>query len=99
MNYICGRMYIGNANTRARIDRICWGCELEFSRILLTVDLWVMDMSKFEVILGMDLLTAHRVDCDRMRVTAYTLDSTCVVFQVNRHNASPYTVYDPRWHG
>ena len=38
---------------------------------------------------------AHRfvIDCDRMRVTAYTLDGTCVVFQGNRHDASPYTVY------
>ena len=40
--------------TKTRIDRICRGCELEISRILLTVDLWVMDMSEFEVILGMD---------------------------------------------
>ena len=31
--------------TKARIDRICKGCELEISGILLTVDLWVMDMS------------------------------------------------------
>ena len=87
--------------TKARIDRICQGCELEISWILLTVDLWVMDMLKFEVILGMDWLTAHRVviDCDRMRVTAYTPDGTCVVFQRNRHDVSPHTVYDSRWHG
>ena len=86
--------------TKARIDRICRVCELEISGILLTVDLQVMDMSEFEVILGMDWLTAHRVviDCDRMRVTAYTPDDTCVVFQGNRHDASPYTMYDSRWH-
>ena len=60
-----------------------------------------MDMSEFEVILGMDWLTAHRVviEYDRMRVTAYTPDGTCVVFQGNRHDASPHTVYDSRWHG
>ena len=40
--------------TKARIDRICRGCQLEISGILLTVDLLVMDMSEFEVILGMD---------------------------------------------
>ena len=86
--------------TKARIDRICQGCELEISGILLTVDLRVMDMSEFEVILGMDWLTAHWVviDCDHMRVTAYTPDGTCVVFQGNRHDASPHTVYDSRWH-
>ena len=31
--------------TKARIDRICRGCELEISGILLTVNLRVMDMS------------------------------------------------------
>ena len=87
--------------TKVRIDRICWGCELEIFRILLTVDLQIMDMSKFEVILGMDWLKAHRVviDCDRMRVTTYTPDGTCVVFQGNRHDVSPHTVYDSRWYG
>ena len=87
--------------TKARIDWICWGCELEISGILHTVDLRVMDMSEFEVILGMDWLTAHRVviDCDRMRVTTYTSDGTCVVFQGNRHDVSPHTVYDSRRHG
>ena len=34
-----------------------------------------------------------------MRVTAYTSDGTCVVFQGNRHDVSPHTVYDSRWHG
>ena len=60
-----------------------------------------MDISEFEVILGINWLTAHRVviDCDRMRVTTYTPDGTCVVFQGNRHDASPHTVYDSRWHG
>ena len=31
--------------TRASVNLICWGCELEISRILLTIDLRVMDMS------------------------------------------------------
>ena len=59
---------------RARIGMICRGCELEISGILLTVDMRVMDMSEFDVILGMDWLTAYRVviDCERRRVTAYT---------------------------
>ena len=40
--------------TRVRIDQICRDCELEISGILLMVDLWVMDISDFDVILGMD---------------------------------------------
>ena len=67
---------------RARIGRICRGCELEILGTLLTVDLRIMDMSEFDVILGMDWLTVYRVviDCERMRVTAYTQDDTRVVF-------------------
>ena len=59
---------------RARIKMICRGCELEIFGILLTVDLRVMDMSEFDVILGMDWLRAYRVviDCERRRVIAYT---------------------------
>ena len=77
--------------TRVRVDQICWDCELEISRILLTVDLRVMDMSKFDVIIGMDWLTAHRVviDYDRRRVTTYTQDGSCVMFQGDKHNVLP----------
>ena len=39
---------------RVRIGMICRGCELEISRTLLIVDLRIMDMSEFDVILGMD---------------------------------------------
>ena len=68
--------------TRLSVDKICQDCELEILGILLNVDLRVMDMLEFDVILGMDWLKAHRVviDCDRMRVTAYTLDGTRVKF-------------------
>ena len=65
------------------VDKICRGCELEIVGILLTMDLRVMDMLDFDVILGMmDWLTVHQViiDCDRRRVTAYTVDGICVMF-------------------
>ena len=59
---------------RARIGMICRGCELEISGILLTVDLRVMNMLEFDVILGMDWLTAYIVviDCERRRVIVCT---------------------------
>ena len=87
--------------TRVRIDKICRDCELEILGILLTVNLRVMDISKFDVILSMDWLTTHRViiDCDRRRVTAYTQVGDCVLFQGNKHDALPQAVYDSRWHG
>ena len=70
------------SSPRVRIDQICQDCELEISRILLTVDLRVMDISDFYVILGTDWLTAHQVviDCDRRRVTAYTQDGIRIKF-------------------
>ena len=87
--------------TRVRVYQICRDCELEISRILLTVDLRVMDMLEFDVILGMDWLMAHRVfiDCDRRRVTAYTRDGIYVMFQGDKHDPLPRAVYDSRWHG
>ena len=86
---------------RARIGMICRGCELEISGTLLTVDLRIMDMSEFDAILGMDWLTAYRViiDYERRRVTAYTQDGTRVVFQGNKHDILPQTVYESRCQG
>ena len=37
-----------------RVDQICRDCEAATSGILYIVDLRVMDMSEFDVILGMD---------------------------------------------
>ena len=87
--------------TRVSFSQIFWDCELEISGILLIVDLRVMDMSEFDVLLGMDWLTAHRVviDCDYRRVTTYTLDGTRVTFQGDKHDALPRSVYDSNWHG
>ena len=86
---------------RVRIDQICRDCELEIFGILLTMDLRFMDISNFDVILGMDWLTAHRVviDCDHRRVTACTQDGIRITFQGDKHDALPRTVYDSRWHG
>ena len=93
VNYLLG--------TRVNVDQICQGCELEILEILLIVDLRVIDMSESDVILWMDWLTAHRViiDCDRRRVTAYTPDDVCVIFQGDKHNPLLQAVYDSRWHG
>ena len=89
-------LYVSSSlGIRVRIRMICRGCELEISETLLTVDLRIMDMSEFDVILGMDWLTAYRVviDCERRRVTAYTQDGTRVVFQGDKHDIFPQTVY------
>ena len=83
---------------RMSIDLIYRGYELEISRIQLSVDLRVMDMSEFNVILGMDWLTVYRIviDYERKRVTAYTHDGTCLTFQGDKHDVLPHTVYNSR---
>ena len=76
---------------RVIIGMICRGCELEISGTLLTVALRIMDMSEFDVILGMDWLIAYKVviNCERRRVTAYTQDGTHVLFQGDKHDILP----------
>ena len=71
---------------------------MEISRTLLTMDLRIMGMSEFEVILKMDWLIAYRVviDCERRRITAYTQDGTRVVFQGDKHDILPQTVYESK---
>ena len=83
---------------RARIGTIGRGCELEISETLLTVDLRIMNMSEFDVILGMDWLTVYKVviDFERRRVTAYMQDGTRVVFQGGKHDILPQTVYESK---
>ena len=89
--------------TRVSVDMICQDCELEISGILLTVDLRVMDMSEFDVILGMDWLTTHRDDTPThprdARVYAVTqqdadaaLDVVTGIISILDHDA--YTLVD-----
>ena len=58
-------------------------------------------MSEFDVILGMDWLTAYRVviDCEHRRVTAYTQDGTRVLFQGDKHDVFPQTLCESRCQG
>ena len=83
---------------RARIGTIGRGCELEISETLLIVDLRIMNMSEFDVILGMDWLTVYKVVIyfEHRRVTAYTQDGTRVVFQWGKHDILPQTVYESK---
>ena len=87
--------------TRARLEMICRGCDLEISGTLLTVDLRNMDTLEFDVIMGRDWLTAYRVviNCERRRVIAYTQDGARVVFQGGQHDILPQTVYESRCQG
>ncbi|XP_058217343.1 uncharacterized protein LOC131328413 [Rhododendron vialii] len=82
------------------VGLICKGCELEVSNLRLTVDLQVIDMTDFDVILGMDWLSAHHavVDCHRKMVTVYLLDGTSLKFKGDRQYPSATTPHRSRWH-
>ena len=58
-------------------------------------------MSKFDVIHAMDWLIAYRIviDCERRRVTAYTHNGTRMVFQGDKHDILPQTVYESKCQG
>ena len=77
------------------------GYKLEISGTLLTVDLRIMDMSKLDVILGMDWLMAYRIaiDCERRKITAYMQDDTRMVFKGDKHDVLPQTVYESKCQG
>ena len=61
----------------------------------------MIDISDFDVILGMDWLTAHRViiDYDSRRISTYTQNDILVTFQGEKHDTLPQTVHDSRWSG
>ena len=56
--------------TNSRVDRICKGCVITLVDRALKVDLRILDMTGYDVILGMDWLTVYRVliDCHRRRI-------------------------------
>ena len=73
------------------------GYELEISVTLLTVDLRILDMSKFDVNLWMDWLIAYKIiiDCERRRVTAYTQDGNRWYFRGTRMIFCPIQYTSP----
>ena len=56
--------------TNSRVDRICKGCVITLANKALKVDFRILDMTGYDVILGMDWLTVYRalVDCHRRRI-------------------------------
>ena len=86
---------------RARIRMISRGCELEISRTLLIVDLRIMDVSEFDVILGMDWLTVYKVVIDLSAGELPPTHRTVLVlhFRGGKHDILPQTVYESKCQG
>ena len=61
----------------------------------------MINRSDFDVILGMDWLTAHQVviDCDSRRISTYAPDGIRVTFQGEKHDSLAQTMHDSRYSG
>lgn len=83
----------------ARVRSICKDCKIGMSNQRLTCDLRVMEMSNFDIILGMDWLSAHRavIDCRQKKVVAHTQNGTCFQFKGDRQDPMVSTKH--RTHG
>ena len=58
------------------LDKVCKECEIEIGNHRFVFDLRVMDMMSFDVILGIDWLTAFQVtiDCPKHRIFLTVVD-------------------------
>ncbi|XP_028110938.1 uncharacterized protein LOC114309408 [Camellia sinensis] len=85
---------------QTRVNLVCKSCELEISDSFLICDLRVMDMSDFDVILGMDWLSVHRaiIDCYCKTVTVSPLKGTKVQFKGDTQDSLTPSCRKSRWH-
>ncbi|XP_026458737.1 uncharacterized protein LOC113359288 [Papaver somniferum] len=77
--------YLGVASaigSSARIDRVARMCVVRIAKHEFLIDLFVMNMSGYDVILGMDWLSAHHAvfDCFQKRVTLHSDEGSVVHF-------------------
>ncbi|KAL7210063.1 hypothetical protein ACSBR1_031598 [Camellia fascicularis] len=76
----------------------CWGCDIEVADRQLPFSFVLMNMSGFDVILGMDWLSSYRavIDCYRQRFTVCTLSGDCFYFLGDRVDRVSSSVYSSR---
>ena len=69
-------------DTNSRIDRICKGCVITLADKALKVNLRILDMTGYDVILGMDWLIVYRafIDCHRRKIIFCLLEGFKVCF-------------------
>ncbi|XP_028069700.1 uncharacterized protein LOC114272238 [Camellia sinensis] len=83
-----------------QIGLICKDCKIGMSDLRLTCNLRVMEMSDFDIILGMDWLSAHRavIDYRQTKVIAHTHDGTRFLFKGDRQDPMASTKRQTQWH-
>ncbi|XP_059663453.1 uncharacterized protein LOC132309120 [Cornus florida] len=80
---ICVDTPIGGSVT---LGRVCRGCSITFVGWVLKFDLILLEMTGFDVILGMDWLSSFRavINCFRDTVSVYTPNGDCFCFMGDR---------------
>ncbi|KAJ9699024.1 hypothetical protein PVL29_007877 [Vitis rotundifolia] len=81
----------------SRVDRICKGCVITLADRALHVDLRILDMTGYDVILGMDWLSVYRavIDCHRRRIIFCLLEGFEVCFVGGKCVSLPFSQSDP----
>ncbi|WJZ83992.1 hypothetical protein VitviT2T_003625 [Vitis vinifera] len=83
--------------TNSRVDRICKGCVITLADRALNVDLRILDMTRYDVILGMDWLTVYRavINCHRRRIIFCLPEGFEVCFVGGKCVSLPFSQSDP----
>ena len=83
--------------TNARVDRICKGCVITLADRAFNVDLRILDMTGYDVILGMDWLIVYRtlIDCHHHRIIFCLPDGFKVCFVEGKCVSLPFSQSDP----
>ncbi|RVW60237.1 Transposon Ty3-I Gag-Pol polyprotein [Vitis vinifera] len=83
--------------TNSRVDRICKGCVITLADRALNVDLRILDMTGYDVILGMDWLAVYRavIDCHRRRIIFCFPEGFEVCFVGGKCVSLPFSQSDP----
>ncbi|RVW13186.1 Transposon Ty3-I Gag-Pol polyprotein [Vitis vinifera] len=83
--------------TNSRVDRICKGCVITLADRALNVDLRILDMIRYDVILGMDWLAVYRavIDCHRRRIIFCLPKGFKVCFVGGKCVSLPFSQSDP----
>ena len=81
----------------SRVDRICKGCVITLAYIELQVDLRVLDMTGYDVILGMDWLIVYRalIDCQVRKIICWLPNGFEICFVGRKCVSLPFSLSDP----
>ena len=79
-------------HVKSRVDRICKGCVITLEDRVLHVDLMVLDMTGYDVILGMDWLIVYRalIDCQCRRIICWLPDGFKICFVEGKCVSLPF---------